>query len=268
MESGFYRCSNSEISTGDWISLNFNAFQGTIFTLLAEHRTEIFEDLIRIDLGDEPEEPDSVYCTDDSDRPKRDEHDSEEDFSEAIASWQEDYAEYEHYQSAHAKWEEDYAEWEQAQQLMAWPVAWNTMWAAQDNDDLVEALAASGFVVYRTHGELTDFGPIVFGVDGCGYGFYGAHWIPLRARLARCQYDKGYCRGSEFAAVLESLIPRVEEQGDDPKQFLVAFGQGVPEIGFLDCVIGWELHEQLGLDAKVVADAIQEDKEMDEGLHQ
>lgn len=268
MESGFYRCSDSKTGTGDWLRLNFNTFQATILHTLAETRPEILEDLIRIDLGDEPEEPDDVCCMGDDDKPERDDFDTDLEFSEGIEQWKEEVAEYQEFQRAHSKWEEDYEEWEQAQQLMNWPVAWNTMWAAQDNDDLIEALTASGFVVYRTHGELEDFGSIVFGVDGCGYGFYGAHWLPLRARLARCQYDKGYCKGSEFAALLESLIPQVKDQGDDPKRFLVEYGQGVPELGFLECVIGWELHEELGLDAKAVTDAIQQDKEMDEGLHQ
>lgn len=262
MESGFYRCSNSETDTGDWIRLNFNSFQATILHTLAENRPEIMEDLDRIDLGDEPEEPEEVS---EADEPDRDDFDTVAEFEEAYEKWG---SEYQEYQAAFCAWEEEYEEWEQAQQLMAWPVAWNTMWAAQDNPNLVEALTASGFVVYRTSGELEDFGPIVFGVDGCGYGFYGAHWLPLRARLARCQYDLGYLHGRQFAALLESLIPKVQEQGDDPKRFLVEYGHSVPQLGQLDCVFSWELHEALGLDPKAAADSRQEDKEMDEGLHQ
>lgn len=62
---------------------------------------------------------------------------------------------------------------------------WGTMWAfgdRLDNDWLdgeycesgLQAMADCGFRVY----EQEDYG-YVFGIDGCGYDFYEAHWIPL-----------------------------------------------------------------------------------------
>jgi hypothetical protein len=267
MENGFYRCSQPEVSVNDWISLNFGRFQAGILRLIAENRPETYEDLARIDSTG-PEEPEEPCPYDQDDEPSRAEFDTDDEFDEALSEWKEGFEEYREYLAAYAKWEEEHEEWEQSQQLMSWPVAWNTMWSATDSADLIGALIDSGFVVYRTQGELEDFGPIVFGVDGCGYGFYGAHWIPLRARLARIRYDKGYGNGRELAALLDSLVPLVKREGDDPKRFLVEYGSGVVEMGTLECVMGWELHDKLGLDAQAAADAIQHDKEMDEGLHQ
>ena len=65
---------------------------------------------------------------------------------------------------------------------------WGTMWAFGDqidNDwlnpiysDLVgdglQLMADCGFRIY----EQEDYG-YVFGIDGAGYDFYEAHWIPL-----------------------------------------------------------------------------------------
>lgn len=72
---------------------------------------------------------------------------------------------------------------------------WNTMWSFRDSADIwwieegngVEALSRCGFRVYKSE----TFG-YFFGIDGCGYDFYGdvwrnsqgeicseGHWIPL-----------------------------------------------------------------------------------------
>lgn len=59
---------------------------------------------------------------------------------------------------------------------------WGTMWTFGDSaDDYwleelggLQIMADCGFRIY----EQEDFG-YVFGVDGCGYDFYEAHWIPL-----------------------------------------------------------------------------------------
>lgn len=64
--------------------------------------------------------------------------------------------------------------------------AWRTMWSFSDDfDDRwfrkqggLEIMSELGFRVY----EHEDFG-YFFGIDGAGYDFYEAHWIPLyRAR--------------------------------------------------------------------------------------
>lgn len=59
---------------------------------------------------------------------------------------------------------------------------WGTMWSFGDNCDNwwieekegLQAMANCGFRIY----EQEDFG-YIFGIDGAGYDFYEAHWIPL-----------------------------------------------------------------------------------------
>lgn len=58
---------------------------------------------------------------------------------------------------------------------------WSTMWAFNcilDNywlsDGGLYLMADCGFRIY----EQEDYG-YIFGIDGCGYDFYEAHWIPL-----------------------------------------------------------------------------------------
>lgn len=72
---------------------------------------------------------------------------------------------------------------------------WGTMWAF--NNDLdnwwlkhggLQTMADCGFRIY----EQEDY-EYIFGIDGCGYDFYEAHWIPLyKARGLRWSAeDKG-----------------------------------------------------------------------------
>ena len=59
---------------------------------------------------------------------------------------------------------------------------WGTLWAFSDNCDNywieelggLQAMANCGFRVY----EQEDY-EYIFGIDGAGYDFYEAHWIPL-----------------------------------------------------------------------------------------
>ena len=57
---------------------------------------------------------------------------------------------------------------------------WGTMWAFSDPcdehwlEDHIRTMADCGFRVY----ESEDYGWL-FGIDGAGYDFYTAHWIPL-----------------------------------------------------------------------------------------
>ena len=59
---------------------------------------------------------------------------------------------------------------------------WGTMWTFGDSCDDhwleemggLQIMANCGFRIY----EQEDFG-YIFGIDGCGYDFYEAHWIPL-----------------------------------------------------------------------------------------
>ena len=67
---------------------------------------------------------------------------------------------------------------------------WSTMWTFGDHYDEEWALshlhemANMGFRIYRT----PDF-DCIFGIDGAGYDFYEAHWIPLYRALGYQWHD-------------------------------------------------------------------------------
>jgi len=66
---------------------------------------------------------------------------------------------------------------------------WGTMWSFRDdvdnwwleNEENMKAMAECGFRIY----DQEDYG-YVFGVDGAGYDFYEAHWIPLYKARGLC----------------------------------------------------------------------------------
>lgn len=59
---------------------------------------------------------------------------------------------------------------------------WGTMWSFDDKIDEwwleekggLKKMSECGFRIYKSE----EFG-YFFGIDGCGYDFYEAHWIPL-----------------------------------------------------------------------------------------
>ena len=69
---------------------------------------------------------------------------------------------------------------------------WNTMWTFGDPpDDFwlqdeggLEIMAEYGFRIY----EQEDFG-YIFGIDGAGYDFMSAHWLPLYKARGLCWHD-------------------------------------------------------------------------------
>jgi len=75
---------------------------------------------------------------------------------------------------------------EDERELYGYPAAHGRMWLCEDRPETCEALLASGFIVYRDASRDGFIGEgLIVGIDGGGYSFFGAHWIPLRARLAR-----------------------------------------------------------------------------------
>lgn len=58
---------------------------------------------------------------------------------------------------------------------------WGTLWTFGERLDEdwarenLEVMAQCGFRIY----EFEDTGTLYYGIDGCGYNFYDAHWIPL-----------------------------------------------------------------------------------------
>lgn len=69
---------------------------------------------------------------------------------------------------------------EEQEDLLDYFPMWGTMWSMTDPTDIdwleehLQELKDCGFRIYRQE----DYGYII-GIDGCGYDFYEAHWIPL-----------------------------------------------------------------------------------------
>lgn len=70
---------------------------------------------------------------------------------------------------------------------------WNTLWMADDwcDEDWIdhnrELVASCGFTIIENREE----GWLLLGIDGAGYDFYEAHWIPLyEARGLRWHEEK------------------------------------------------------------------------------
>ena len=67
---------------------------------------------------------------------------------------------------------------------------WGTMWSFDDNcdvrwlEDNMQIMANCGFRIY----ESEDYG-YIFGIDGAGYDFYEAHWIPLYKAIGLKWHD-------------------------------------------------------------------------------
>lgn len=63
----------------------------------------------------------------------------------------------------------------------SWLPMWGTMWTFGDSldedwaRDNLDVMSNCGFRIY----EDEETGDIYFGIDGAGYDFYEAHWIPL-----------------------------------------------------------------------------------------
>lgn len=110
-------------------------------------------------------------------------------------------------------------------ELYAWPAAHGTLWQCEDQPEIIEAALASGFVVYRP----TDvFGGLILGIDGGGYSFYGAHWIPLRARLAQA--------GVVWRTALHPADP--PELGKDLIKLLINEADREGERGTVERILG------------------------------
>ena len=84
---------------------------------------------------------------------------------------------------------DDYDKWEllsalseddesEPPELYGFPFAWNTGWVLEEKYWVPE-LTAAGFLVYRYDGDA-----IIAGIDGGGYAFMDAHFMPLYAALA------------------------------------------------------------------------------------
>tara|TARA_R100001079_G_C4450132_1_gene153258 strand:- start:1626 stop:2219 length:594 start_codon:yes stop_codon:yes gene_type:complete len=182
MENGNYKSSDTNVSTEDWIALNFRAVDSSI--VQAVIGDEGYDMLTRVDL-EAPEEPDE------------DDFESEEEYEEAVEEYEEKLEEFEN------------------ETLHGYPAAWGTMWGCLSTGDIEESLRVSGFVVYDTSGPAEDFGAYLFGVDGGGYNFYAAHWIPLRATICQMRHENGYLQTEAFEAIIQMLAEEQSRCGGD-----------------------------------------------------
>ena len=86
---------------------------------------------------------------------------------------------------------------------------WGTMWSFGDSaddywleeEDGLELMAECGFRIY----EQEDFG-YLFGVDGAGYSFMEAHWIPLyNSSRSLFRQTSRFCATSSGVAVCSRM---------------------------------------------------------------
>jgi len=204
MEGGFYRCNDQTVSMDEWFRLNFDAVrQEVINRVCASVESDAdcsLEFVTRIGV-EEPEEP------------EEDDFDSEEEF-----------------ETAHEKWEDEHEEWEQ--ETCGGLPMWSTMWMVEQNSHIVEALTGVGLVVFEVSGPMEDFATndfFLFGADSAGHSFAGSYWIPLRARLAQVQLERGNISDEDYRGLIAWLAPQMRAEGESEAHFTKRFAPSVSE---------------------------------------
>lgn len=131
----------------------------------------------------------------------------------------------EEYQAAYETWSQEYDEWAE-HSAYDFPM-WGTMWLAESTKDLTDSLEATGFKVFEVvGGPLEDFSShslVLFGVDGAGYSFHGAHWIPLRASLCKVHLQKDYITTEDYRKMISLLADLISREGENKEHFLKDF---------------------------------------------
>jgi len=219
---------NARTSTSDWIKLNFDGIHGP---LIAHAIGDDYDALERLGRPEEPEIEEPVE-PDEPDEPEPADGMTAREYDVLLQAHKIEKQIYDkamvEYLSAEKKYDDAWAEYEEAREsfenLHGFPVAWNQMWTPCDQclrSAEIDALIASGFVVYDASRSDIDFGfNCVFGVDGAGYSFYEQHWRPLRARLSRIiairyHSDESAARHNELVRFLASEEHRSSGPDDD-----------------------------------------------------
>lgn len=194
MQNGYYKASDTNVGTSDWISLNFTSLpQCLLHAVGRDGYLTPYEDYEPILSAEEVEEPDE---------PEREEFESQEEFDKA-------YAEYEKEEDAYACYREG------VEDASEFPM-WGTMWVAEEGT--VNELLECGFSLYSPlDGPLAEAydGCVIFGVNGAGYGFFGAHWLPFRALLLSKNYSQGYLSAEDFKESLDALQQEAKRDGGE-----------------------------------------------------
>lgn len=215
METGFWKCNDPKTSTHEWFALNFNMIDTEAVRILAQldgcGGLEALE-LLTYDECDECEGEGEIsceHCNGDG-TIYHDDGEIEELCGECGGD------PVERCRACDGQGQKDPYE-----SMLAWPVGWGTMFTCKDHDVTIELLGKAGATVYRPQGDMPISG-IVFGIDGCGYSFYGAHWIPLRASMAI------HCSRLEHSERLTATLKMLEEEAEregDGDRFRRRFGE-------------------------------------------
>lgn len=182
----YYKSTDPNISTNDWISLNTSAIpqalvsgegsdlEGDLFPTgpapdfesLADGRgmdpTDLFHELAEdhwLDEWDEDFEPTEIEW---DDLP----YDQRQKFFDGLPL-------------------------EVREITLEWPI-WYTLWVIESstyNTAIEDHLVKCGFTPVR-NSLIDDHFGLVVGIDGAGYSFHGQHWIPLRVACAWEQLQK------------------------------------------------------------------------------
>lgn len=94
------------------------------------------------------------------------------------------------------EYEQDFESYRHEQQDSNYPM-WNTCFEFrfEPSEETIQAAIDAGFGVIEG---LEDFNTILF-VAGCGYSFYGAHWIPLFLNLPYNEGLKEACKKIDYS---------------------------------------------------------------------
>lgn len=116
-----------------------------------------------------------------SEEPSREDFNSDEEYDEAVEQYNSDFAEYEENMRKWKQYQDAYEEWEQEQEDGDYYPMWGTLFECNDSyiaDRILEnvkGVQSIGFIILDDFEELN----VCLGVNGAGYDFYEAHWIPL-----------------------------------------------------------------------------------------
>lgn len=174
----FYKASDAETSTRDWFKLSFNTIPWALLAGFAE-RGELEEA-----VGDEPDEPD------------------EDDFE----------GDPDGFTRAMSEYEDAYEAWKERSDNAGETPMWSYVWEGDDCKHCVDEARAVGLRV-MSQDDLGTF----FAADSAGHSFFGAYWIPLRARIAAHQIaDDEPTKNVALCAMLAREYRQEGEGGVDP----------------------------------------------------
>lgn len=182
----YYKATDPNISTDDWISLNTSAIPQALVSGAGTDREG--------DLFPMGPAPDFESLADGRGMTPTDLfHELAEDHW--LDEWDEDF------DPSETEWEDlpydqqqkffDELPFDVREITLEWPM-WGTLWVIESstyNTAIEDHLVKCGFTPVR-NSLIDDHCGLVVGIDGAGYSFHGQHWIPLRVACAWEQLQK------------------------------------------------------------------------------